>query len=188
MVSFGGTSSDDFANLFLSDTIYNSLKFFIKRYNIDGIDIDVDMGSPQIMTYHVFKLIKNLKNDFGEKFIVSLAPIASAFIEDKNISRNIDFVLLKYYVDFYNVQFDSENIQNFEHILQQNPDLEIKLNICLFTDPDNENEHIDIDQIIEYINDIDAKHIKIHGICGWEYNNATQLCRDWIVRFNYIAK
>ena len=66
---------------FFSDfEIYYKLLYnFIESFNIKGLDLDVEETTS---IKNIEKLILRLKNDFGTKFIISMAPIAGSMIAD----------------------------------------------------------------------------------------------------------
>ena len=59
------------------------LNNFIKKYKLDGIDIDVE----QFVDIDVaLRLIKQLYNDMGPDFAITLAPVATALLNGGNLS------------------------------------------------------------------------------------------------------
>ena len=65
------------------DRYYPDLRKTIADYKLDGIDIDVEQSTDISI---IIRLITQLKADFGQDFIISLAPVASALTEGANLS------------------------------------------------------------------------------------------------------
>ena len=62
------------------DTYYPLLKNFLKSKNyISGIDLDIEES---VSLYNVKKLINTLIQDFGEDFIITMAPVATTLMND----------------------------------------------------------------------------------------------------------
>ena len=100
------------------DTFYNVLKNFIIEWDIDGIDLDIENNNTwsQAGTYNIInvnKLINQLISDFGESFLIVLAPIAIAiYMNDWNgglsgfdYKRLINDTSCGKYISWLNVQF-----------------------------------------------------------------------------------
>ena len=77
----GGAYNDLFSNY---DTYYGLLKEFISNHSdvIKGLDIDIEEG---VEINDVKKLIQNIHDDFGEGFIITMAPLGESLIYDSPI-------------------------------------------------------------------------------------------------------
>ena len=68
-------------NLFSNfDKFYKILYNTIKEWNIDGLDLNIknnNQWQKNVNNYdNIIKLIKRLKKDFGNEFIIVLSPLA----------------------------------------------------------------------------------------------------------------
>jgi len=94
---------------------YPLLRDTLKKYNLDGIDLDVEQSVP---LSNIENLIQRLRTDFGGSrdedeeggFLITLAPVASALLEEGNLS-GFDYVSLERssssWISWYNAQFYS---------------------------------------------------------------------------------
>ena len=63
------------------DTYYKLLKNMINQYDvISGIDLDIEES---VELLDVKKLINKIKDDFGQEFSISMAPLASSLMNDE---------------------------------------------------------------------------------------------------------
>ena len=116
--SFGGYLSNDFILLQQDfNKWYPVLKNFITKYALSGLDLDVEPGPDGTTTpslASVVQLIKQLNSDFGDGFIITLAPVASDLQQDKPGFSGFNYKTLdnqcvtssgKKIVNWYNAQF-----------------------------------------------------------------------------------
>ncbi|KAL0578577.1 hypothetical protein V5O48_003427 [Marasmius crinis-equi] len=171
----------------LFDTYYPPLRDVIHDYKLDGLDLDVEeYVSPQTIT----KLILQLKSDFGDDFIITLAPVASALTREGNLS-GFDYVDLEHnlghHIDWYNAQFysgfgtffpESEYIDIIEYDQGINPDRVVAL---VLTNPENGYGYISEDSVVESIGNLMEKYgTNWGGVGGWEYfNSYPDLNQPW---------
>jgi alkaline phosphatase D len=75
----GGASAGSFAHLdgLEFEAYYSPLKDMIAAHSLDGLDLDVE----EMSLNGVIQLIDRLKNDFGNDFLITLAPVAAALQE-----------------------------------------------------------------------------------------------------------
>ncbi|KAJ7636101.1 endo-beta-N-acetylglucosaminidase [Mycena polygramma] len=163
----------------LFDTYYPVLAGYIKRYHIDGLDLDVEQDTPLADIVH---LIQRLKQDFGSKFIITLAPVASALLEGANLS-GFDYIELEkqvgHQISWYNAQFYSGfgtffpddmylDIVNFGKGLHPS-----RLVATTVTNPDGNFGFIPIDQVVNSTLALgQMQNFDFGGVAGWEYWNA----------------
>ncbi|KAJ7782658.1 endo-beta-N-acetylglucosaminidase [Mycena metata] len=145
------------------DTYYPILANYISEFNLDGMDLDVEQSTPISV---IETLITRLKSDFGESFIITLAPVASAMIEGSNLS-GFDYVTLDAQmgsqISWYNAQFYS----GFGTLF---PDTQYIGIINAGWDP---NRLVATDEVVSSIKDLAAKYgFNFGGINGWEYFNS----------------
>ncbi|KAH8831537.1 endo-beta-N-acetylglucosaminidase [Flagelloscypha sp. PMI_526] len=146
----------------LFDTYYPPLRDVIRDYKLDGMDLDVEQWvSPEVIT----KLILQLKADFGDDFIITLAPVASALTRGGNLS-GFDYIDLEHnlgqHIDWYNAQFYSG--------FGIDPDRIVAL---VLTNPANGGGYISEASVVESIGNLMEKYgTNWGGVGGWEYFNS----------------
>ena len=70
----GGAYNSLFSNF---DVYYKMLKKAIIKYNIKGIDLDVEENTD---INNIKKIINQLDKDFGKDFIITMAPVGSSLM------------------------------------------------------------------------------------------------------------
>lgn len=89
---------------------YGQLRDVIVQYGLQGMDLDVEQYMSQA---GITRLVTRLHADFGDDFIITLAPVASALSNSGNLS-GFDYETLEVaaktasgqdMIDFYNAQF-----------------------------------------------------------------------------------
>ncbi|KAJ7496900.1 endo-beta-N-acetylglucosaminidase, partial [Mycena latifolia] len=161
------------------DTYYPILANYISEFNLDGMDLDVEQSTSLSV---ITNLITRLKADFGDDFIITLAPVATAMTEGSNLS-GFDYITLEQQmgsqISWYNAQFYSGfgtlfpdtqyiNIVNFGSGLDPN-----RLVASVLTSPANGNGYISPDEVVSSVQDLSARYgFNFGGINGWEYFNS----------------
>jgi hypothetical protein len=80
----GGAAQGSYADLFSNwDTFYPILTQTLQQYNLNGIDMDIEEN---VTLANAQMLISQLNADFGPRFIMTMAPVASAFTGGPNLS------------------------------------------------------------------------------------------------------
>jgi hypothetical protein len=80
----GGAAQGSYADLFDNwSTFYPILQQTLQQYNLNGIDLDVEEN---VTLANAEMLIDRLDTDFGSKFRITLAPVASALWGGANLS------------------------------------------------------------------------------------------------------
>ena len=80
LASFGGAFAESY--LYLEDDFdrwYPVLADFLKEYNLDGLDLDIEPGpNGEVVNgpSSIVKLIKTLKQDMKPGFLITMAPVA----------------------------------------------------------------------------------------------------------------
>lgn len=188
MGMIGGAAAGSFNSATLDSTddatfelYYGQLYDTIKQYNLQGMDLDVEQGMSQS---GITRLVKRLNSDFGDDFIITMAPVASALDGGGNLS-GFDYETLSAtavtstgfeMVDFMNAQFYSgfgtmATPADFESIVANGWDptvivageLTNSANGYGYTSPVLLNE-----TVIELVEEYGT----IGGIMGWEYFNS----------------
>lgn len=155
------------------DHYYRQLASFIRRYSLQGLDIDVEQPMSQ---GGIARLILRLRWDFGPDFIITLAPVASGLTNEWGGLSGFDYrVLERDYgslIDFYNAQFYNgfgsvHSTSHFERTVDEGWDPE-KIVIGQLTDR-GVHQHVSLNRTVVQLR---GKLGVIGGIMGWEYFNA----------------
>lgn len=80
--SFNQTTLDS-TNSTAFEFYYGQLAGVIRKYNLQGMDLDVEQYMSQA---GIARLVARLNSDFGDEFIITLAPVASALRDGSNLS------------------------------------------------------------------------------------------------------
>ncbi|KAJ7647689.1 glycoside hydrolase superfamily [Roridomyces roridus] len=161
------------------DTYYPVLADFITENHMDGMDLDVEQSTPISV---IENLITQLKKDFGDDFIVTLAPVASALTEGSNLS-GFDYLSLEKtmgsQISWYNAQFYSgfgSIFPDTQYVAIVNFDSGItakRLVASVLTNPADGDGYIDTDEVVSSVHQLTAMYgSDFGGINGWEYFNA----------------
>ncbi|RYO81521.1 hypothetical protein DL764_009754 [Monosporascus ibericus] len=130
---------------------YGHLRDFVGTYNIHGLDLDVEQSMP---LSDIIRLIDRLRANFGDDFIISLAPVASALTEGGGNLSGFNYFELEAQrgssIDFYNGQFyygrgDASSAADYEDIIDDGFPAEKVLT---------------------------AENPTFGGVAGWEYFNS----------------
>ncbi|KAL1735509.1 glycoside hydrolase family 18 protein [Schizophyllum commune] len=159
------------------DTYYPDLYQTILDYDLDGMDLDVEQSTDiEVVT----RLITQLKADFGQDFLITLAPVASALEESGNLS-GFNYVDLEHRVggniSWYNAQFysgfgsifpDDQYVSIVEHADGVFPPE--KVVASTLTNPSLGGGYVSTDSVVQSIRDLTAVYGRsFGGVAGWEY-------------------
>jgi chitinase len=144
--------------------LYNLIK---NKKNITGIDLDIEENTSICNTK---KLINRIYNDFGKKFIISMAPLAESLaINESGMSG---FIYKELYnseegqkIHYFNCQFYNDFSQKLYQKIIQNGYSEEKIVMGMISSQDFE------DICIQLIN-ISTKYPNFSGVYCWEYFNS----------------
>lgn len=156
---------------------YRPLLSIIQRYQLDGLDLDVEepMSLPGII-----RLIDRLKADLGDDFIVTLAPVAAALLGVGNLS-GFDYRELEqsraskiswYNTQFYNGWGPAQDPRMYAAIVAQGWSSQ-RVVYGLLTNPGNGSQgYVSQDQIGPILATLAEQFPNFGGVMGWEYFNA----------------
>ena len=160
-----GGAGGAFYDLFNSyDTYYKLLLDTIQKYNIDGIDLDIEEN---VDLENVKLLISDIKNDTKENFIISMAPLLSSINSD--VPGMGGFVYKDLYnskegsfIDYFNIQsYYSYTLSDYESMINNKYPINKLVFGMIYSQPLN-NCLIELNKIID-------KYGKIGGVFIWEY-------------------
>lgn len=147
--------------------------------NLDGLDLDIEedmtLGS-------VIRLIDRLKSDFGNGFLITLSPVATALMSDEpkynlsGFSYEALEVMRSKQISWYNAQFycgwgDISNTHGFDAIIARGYPPR-KIVIGIITNPDNGKGWVPLNIFQEVLLNLKLKYSDLGGVAGWEYFNS----------------
>lgn len=178
MAMVGGAAPGSWSRLESDfETYYGHLHDFIGTYNIRGLDLDVEQSTS---LESIIQLIDRLKADFGDGFVISLAPVASALTEGGGNLSGFSYFALEAQrgssIDFYNGQFyfgwgDASRPADYEDIIDDGFPAE-KVVMGQLTNPANGNGYVDFDTVLPVLQELTAENPTFGGVAGWEYFNS----------------
>ncbi|KAI1410251.1 glycoside hydrolase [Hypoxylon sp. FL1857] len=173
----GGFSNFNNATTF--DAYYGILRDTLRKYSFDGVDFDIedytDGNEHAIQLDPVVKLIQRLRKDFGQDFVITLAPVSTALAGGQNLSRFSYEQLEKRCgkdISWYNVQF---YFQDQELASTDSVDAVIKngwrperIVIGMMTTPDYD-PFVNLPMVAKTLHTLNDKYPAMRGIDGWDY-------------------
>lgn len=179
----GGAAKGTFTRLDLDETTFEAyyipLRDLIKERGLDGLDLDVE----ESMTLAgIIRLIDRLKADFGEAFIITLAPVAAALESEKPEHNLSGFnyealeVMRGKSIAWYNAQFycgwgDLSNTTGYDFMVARGWPPE-KIVVGMVTNPGNGSGWVPFEVLQEVLVSLKAKYPGFGGVMGWEYFNS----------------
>lgn len=177
MIAMLGGAGGAYASLFGQNNynvFYPMLVNMLKKYQFDGIDLDVE---EQVSQTNIEMLISDLRRDFPANFYITSAPVCSALQTGIDPLSGINWFPLKGQIDWFNVQFYSgfgslEDVTDYNSIISQGYAPSQILGGAL-TNPNNGGGYVNIANVVSTLTDLNAQYGgQIGGAMGWEYYNA----------------
>ncbi|KAK7422484.1 hypothetical protein QQZ08_009472 [Neonectria magnoliae] len=155
---------------------YQPLRKMIAWAGLDGLDLDIEEA---MSLGGVVRLIDHLKTDFGQSFLVTLAPVAPAMLNRQNLGGfNIEELEkgLGSRIAWYNTQFycgwgDMSKPHGYDSIIARGWPQE-KVVVGLVTNPKNGDGWVKDGELEACLKELLGKYPRIGGVMGWEYCNA----------------
>lgn len=176
----GGAAKGSFTRLDGDDKLfevyYVPLRDIIRTYKLDGLDLDVEEN---MSLAGVIRLIDRLKADFGESFLITLAPVATALQAGRHLS-GFDYEALEVLrgakISWYNTQFycgwgDMQNTSGYDMIMGYGWPAH-KVVVGLITNPGNGSGYVAPEVLAPVLVTLRAKYPSFGGVMGWEYFNS----------------
>lgn len=177
----GGAAKGSFERLDGDDEqfekYYGPLHDMVGQYNLQGLDLDVE----ETMSLEgIIRLIDRLKSDFGDDFIISLSPVASALQKGGGNLSGFSYFSLEEQrgdmIDFYNGQFyfgwgNANSASDYQDIIDSGFPAE-KVVMGLLTSEENGSGFVALDTVAGVLEELTAEYPKFGGIAGWEYFNS----------------
>ncbi|KAI1500999.1 glycoside hydrolase superfamily [Biscogniauxia marginata] len=181
MAMVGGAAAGSWTRLDGDDEqfehYYGPLHDMIGTYNLQGLDLDVEQS---MSLTGIIRLIDRLKADFGDDFIITLAPVASALTEGGSNLSGFDYFDLEAQrgdqIAFYNGQFYSGfasagSARDYESVLDDGFPAE-KVVMGLLTNDDNGSGFVDLDAQAPVLEELVRENANFGGVAAWEYFNS----------------
>ena len=164
-----GGAGGAFNTLFSNFNIYYTLlKNTIKKYDcISGIDLDVEENTK--LSY-IKMLIKQIKKDFGNNFIISMAPVSYALENDSPGMGSFSYKELYNsdegkLIDYFNGQFYYDLCEkSYEKVINNG----YPADKIVFGMESGQN----LEKVKKMINNLVKKYPNFGGVFDWEYFNA----------------
>lgn len=179
----GGAAKGSFTRLDLDETTFESyycpLRDLVRERGLDGLDLDVE--EPMTLA-GILRLIDRLKSDFGDDFIISLAPVAAALMSDdprhnlSGFSYEALEVMRGKQIGFYNTQFycgwgDLSKTDGFDFMVARGYPAD-KIVIGVVTNPGNGSGWVPFEVLQEVLITLKSRYPGFGGVMGWEYFNS----------------
>jgi hypothetical protein len=180
----GGAAKGSFTRLDLDEVTFEAyyvpLRNLIRERNLDGLDLDVE--EPMSLV-GVIRLIDRLKADFGEAFLITLAPVAAALMSslpEHNLS-GFDYEALEVMrgpkIAWYNTQFycgwgDMSSTQGYDMVVMRGY-APHKVVVGMVTNPGNGAGWVPFEVLQEVLLNLRLRYgADFGGVMGWEYFNS----------------
>lgn len=179
----GGAAKGSFTRLDLDATTFEAyyipLRDLIRERGLDGLDLDVE--EPMTLA-GIIRLIDRLKHDFGDGFIITLAPVAAALMSERPEHNLSGFsyealeVMRGRQIAWYNTQFycgwgDLSNTGGYDFIVRRGFPAD-KLVVGMVTNPGNGSGWVPFELLQEVLITLKLKYPGFGGVMGWEYFNS----------------
>jgi hypothetical protein len=176
----GGAAKGSFARLDQShvefELYYQPLRDMVRQHALDGLDLDVE---EEMSLAGIIRLVDRLKADFGQSFIITMSPVATALQGQPHLS-GFDYEALEvmrgHSIEFYNVQFYNNwgqlsDVTGYSTILRHGWRPE-KVVVGVLTNPGNGHGWIPLDDLRKTLVALAHFNPRFGGVMGWEYFNS----------------
>jgi F5/8 type C domain-containing protein/glycosyl hydrolase family 18 (putative chitinase) len=174
----GGAAPGTFRRLDTDfDTYYPRLKNVITTYGLDGVDLDVE---EHMSLAGIKRLIDQLTTDFGDGFVITLAPVAPALSGGGNLS-GFNYETLERQrgakIDWYNAQFycgwgSMTSTTGYDNIISRGLFPPSKVVTGVVTNSANCSGYVRLSTLKNTLSALVAKYPTFGGVDGWEYFNS----------------
>lgn len=179
----GGAGKGSFTRLDLDEitfeAYYRPLRDLVRERGLDGLDLDVE--EPMSLA-GIIRLIDRLKSDFGDGFIITLAPVAAALMSERPEHNLSGFsyealeVMRGKQIGWYNTQFycgwgDMSKTDGYDFMVRRGFPAE-KIVVGMVTNPGNGSGWVPFEILQEVLITLKARYPGFGGVMGWEYFNS----------------
>ena len=161
----GGAFSTLFDNF---DTYYPMLRDMLKSYCFNGIDLDIE---ELVDIHNVKKLINQIKKDFKDDFIITMAPLQSSMSNDNSsmggfIYKNLYKSDEGKYIHYFNTQsYYSYTFDDYDAMIKNGYPPE-KIVFGMISSQFNSSN---MNDCCDTIKQIKQKYKDFGGVFVWEY-------------------
>ncbi|GAB7335439.1 hypothetical protein MBLNU13_g07806t1 [Cladosporium sp. NU13] len=187
MMMLGGAARGTFERLSGDDAsfhaYYDPLLTMLREHNIQGLDIDIEESVPISMP---LRLLRQLNNDLGTDFILTMAPVASALLRNGSglhgfPQRDMDDQALEparpngklvswYNAQFYNGWGDASGTAMYDQIISEGGWSADRIVMGVLTNPgDGGSGFVKLPTLKSVVGSLGAKHASFGCAVGWEY-------------------
>ncbi|KAI1462401.1 glycoside hydrolase family 18 protein [Annulohypoxylon moriforme] len=176
----GGAAKGSYARLDQDqatfEKFYAPLYALIKERDLDGLDLDVE---EEMSLGGVVRLIDRLRADFGPRFLITLAPVATALLDPRRNLSGFDYEALEVMrgaqIAWYNAQFycgwgDASSPVMYQMFVSRGWPAE-KVVVGLVTTPENGPGWVPFDTLTSTLALLRSQFPGFGGVMGWEYFN-----------------
>ena len=180
LAMLGGAAKGTFTRLYKDEAtfefFYLPLRDILRKYKFDGVDFDVE---EHMSLDGIVRLIDRVHADFGPDFIITLAPVAPALTQGRNLS-GFDYEALEVMrgskISWYNTQFycgwgSLGSPAQYQGIIRYGwPSHKVVAGAV--TNPENGSGFIPLDMLKDTMVFLQALNSQFGGVMGWEYFNS----------------
>ena len=158
------------------EAYYQPLHETVRTHKLDGLDLDVE---EEMSLAGIIRLIDRLKSDFGDSFLITMSPVATALQGRPHLS-GFDYEALEvmrgpsiawYHVQFYNNWGQLQDLVGYNAILSRGW-LPQKVVVGVLTNPGNGHGWIPLEELKRTLAALIQFHPNFGGIMGWEFFNS----------------
>lgn len=158
------------------EAYYKLVHEMVAWTGLDGLDLDVEEA---LSLAAMIRLINRLKMDFGQDFLITLTPVATAMRGQQNLS-GFDYEVLEkafaVHIAWYNTQFYCgwgcmKTTHDYEKIINRGwpPS---KIVAGLVTNPENCSGWVPDEPLRKTLLALKKNYPDFGGVMGWEYFNS----------------
>ncbi|MCP2259190.1 Chitinase [Streptoalloteichus tenebrarius] len=161
---------------------YAPLRKFLQDYKMDGADLDIEKEGVEDMknpTATVTKVIDALRKDFGEKFVISMAPGASELTQDvgamsgvkyKELYRTRGSKINRFHAQFYCTWGDMSTKKGYLDVVKGSGIPAEKIVAGVVTNNKHCGDYIKLATLKSVLQDLKKDCPGFGGVFGWEYH------------------
>lgn len=174
----------------VQDDYYLGLESTLKYHNIDGIDLDIEEGVPLSCPIN---LVHRLRQDFGDEFIITMAPVASDLTSNggssfsdfsyKDFEQSSAGKLLSWYNCQYYSGFVEGSLEASYSSAVSNGYAPSRIVMGVLDSDTDGSGFVGLVEIKETIENLKDDFPHFGGVDGWEYFDAGSsdgLSRPWM--------
>ncbi|KAM5458361.1 putative chitinase [Microsporum audouinii] len=182
MGMLGGAAKGSFrrldGNIEDYERYYIPLRNMIRAHGLDGLDLDVE---EDMSLEGIVRLIDSLKSDFGDDFIITLAPVATALVRGLRHLSGFSYFALEeqrgskiswYHAQFYNGWGGIADTAMYDTIIANGWRPEKVVTGILSNPDDGTQGYVPLETLSVVLAMLLQRYPSFGGVSGWEYFNA----------------